>query len=585
MEQRSHAQEFDVVGDELALIYVRRSKPYPKKKKQDQRLEDEEFDKLSQEEASVEAKMPSIETQIASCEKMAEVKHVKVAGIYMDIRTGTTLARKGLDALRKRIKSKALPRIKYIFVHALDRLSRGDQADLYLLEREFKHCGVKVLSATEKLEGDTPEDEIMRTMLQAFARFEVAKMKERQARRNKYRVEVEKKIPRRGQPKYGYMWGPDMGSYVKHPEEAPVVRSIMDMRIHEGLSGPKIATHLNEKGYRRRGGGLWTAQDINEICRDPLYTGVFTRNRYSFVWGETTRGSVRDERGLPIPFEEREPRISKLRIKGEGVKMEGVVEPIITQEEYLLVRGVAEANKWAAKKHRTDPEATLLQGGYVVCGHCLRIMNAFRKEQGKPDENYMVYVCVSTPPPGKKHKGIHIATNLLDRIAWEACGHVLEDLDHVNALAYARLNALTTEQGEGCENLDESIAETEQQLARFTEDYRTAKDQPAGAVVLILLNETASRLEELKAKKAGKLPRQTEIDEEKKRIQGFLSWATEAAGKYEKADWNWKRVTIHMLGLRVLVYGSDSSGPVFEDGERKRYEVQFYPFGLRRDLQ
>lgn len=115
----------------------------------------------------------------------------------------------------------------------------------------------------------------------------------------------------------------------------------------------------------------------------------------------------------------------------------------------------------AGTRHRTDPETTLLQGGYVVCGHCLRIMNAFRKEQGKPDENYMVYVCVSTPPPGKKH---------------------------------------------------------------------------TGAVVLILLNETASRLEELKAKKAGKLPRQTEIDEEKKRIQGFLSWATEAAGKYEKAD-------------------------------------------------
>src|SRR5579859_7433387 len=137
MPHLSHAREFDVVGDELALIYVRRSRPYPKKKKQDQLLEGENFDKLSREEASIEVKMPSIETQIASCQKMAEVKHVQVAGIYTDIRTGTILSRKGLDALRARIKSQVLPRIKYIFVHAVDRLSRGDQADQYLLEKEF----------------------------------------------------------------------------------------------------------------------------------------------------------------------------------------------------------------------------------------------------------------------------------------------------------------------------------------------------------------------------------------------------------------------------------------------------------------
>ncbi|HLZ61079.1 MAG TPA: hypothetical protein VKR06_29365, partial [Ktedonosporobacter sp.] len=158
-------------------------------------------------------------------------------------------------------------------------------------------------------------------------------------------------------------------------------------------------------------------------------------------------------------------------------------------------------------------------------------------------------------------------------------------LEYVKALAYARLDALTAEQEEGKENIDESITETQSQLDRYTEDYRTARDQPAGAVVLTLMNGAAERLAQLKARKAGKLPRQQEIEEEKQNIQAFLTWATEAADKYETADWNWKRMTVHMLGIRVLVYRpGDGNGDLREEVEQEHYKIHFFPFGLRKDL-
>lgn len=61
---------------------------------------------------------------------------------------------------------------------------------------------------------------------------------------------------------------------VVNEAEAAVVRIIFDKYVHEGYGAQRIATYLNDKGYRARTGKKWHHASIRGIICNLTYTGV-----------------------------------------------------------------------------------------------------------------------------------------------------------------------------------------------------------------------------------------------------------------------------------------------------------------------
>ena len=80
-----------------------------------------------------------------------------------------------------------------------------------------------------------------------------------------------------------------------NPKEAKVVQLIFTLR-DQGRRDQQIADNLNERGYRRRNGTLWTAQQVNKILRRrELYEGGIVR--YGSASGrDTTLILLKDDR-------------------------------------------------------------------------------------------------------------------------------------------------------------------------------------------------------------------------------------------------------------------------------------------------
>ncbi len=56
--------------------------------------------------------------------------------------------------------------------------------------------------------------------------------------------------------------------------EANLVRIIFDKYVHEGYGAQRIATYLNNQGYRARTGKKWHHASIRGIICNLTYTGV-----------------------------------------------------------------------------------------------------------------------------------------------------------------------------------------------------------------------------------------------------------------------------------------------------------------------
>ncbi|MDE2891920.1 MAG: recombinase family protein [Chloroflexota bacterium] len=79
-----------------------------------------------------------------------------------------------------------------------------------------------------------------------------------------------------GRPPYGYRVGDD-GRYEIDDDEAPVVRRIFSLYLHEGLGIRRIAQRLNEQGLQTRRGRNWSMVSIRDLLRNPVYIGRYDK--------------------------------------------------------------------------------------------------------------------------------------------------------------------------------------------------------------------------------------------------------------------------------------------------------------------
>lgn len=151
----------------------------------------------------------------------------------------------------------------------------------------------------------------------------------------------------------------------KNEDEAHVVKIIFEKLIVNGYGAQRIATHLNESGYRNRKGKCWHPASIRGILRNPLYTGVLRS-------GESHSDIL--------------PELQ-----------------IITPEDFMQAQNIMRARAERVKEMPTVPmntQAKSLLSGNVFCGHCGARLSTTtngryrRRSDGSMDTTERVrYVC------------------------------------------------------------------------------------------------------------------------------------------------------------------------------------------------
>lgn len=187
--------------------------------------------------------------------------------------------------------------------------------------------------------------------------------------------------------------------------EAAVVRMIFDKYVNEGYGAQRIATWLNNQGYRARSGKPWHHASIRGILCNLTYTGVLRSG------------------------DSRSPVQQHLQI--------------ITAEQYAIAQRIREARADSASENPRVPlntRGSSLLAGNVYCGHCGSRLAL--TTNGKPypcaaDPNRVVkrirYICYGktrkqTECDGQTGYTAHILDGIVDKVVH----HIFEQMWTVN---------------------------------------------------------------------------------------------------------------------------------------------------------
>jgi len=193
--------------------------------------------------------------------------------------SGSTLDRPAMHKLRKVVDLGGIDRI---YAVALDRITRSMRDAVVLLE-EFEKAGVGVHFVHQPELTFGAQGRFLRHVLAAFAEFERDMIATRIAESRVYLKHHGRRLA--GKVPYGYDADPITKQLAPNPTEAPRVADIF-RRAAEGQVAREIASAMNDLGWptkvyhskrsgKTTGGGKWTARQINDTLRNPVYIGCF----------------------------------------------------------------------------------------------------------------------------------------------------------------------------------------------------------------------------------------------------------------------------------------------------------------------
>ncbi|MCS6889879.1 MAG: recombinase family protein, partial [Chloroflexus sp.] len=187
----------------------------------------------------------SIPSQIAAARRYASDRGWQVVAELTDTMSGAVLDRPGLRKLRDLIAARA---VDAVVVYSLDRLSRN-VAHMLLLRDEMHGAGVELHAVTRGQSADTAEGRLFDTIESAFAEYERLKIRERNTRGKRQKVQSGKILGCGITPPYGYAFvgrGKEK-ALVVNETEAAWVRTIFTWAA-DGVSLRSIAARLDAAG-------------------------------------------------------------------------------------------------------------------------------------------------------------------------------------------------------------------------------------------------------------------------------------------------------------------------------------------------
>ena len=298
----------------------------------------------------VSTKKDEQDSSILNQEKYFAEKGIKKG--YIDRSSGTTIDKRpefqqllkdcGLDI--KKVKSgtkyksvvvdtSKKSKIKYIYTKSISRFARN-VSECLEIARMLKAKGTYVIF--EDINKSTEDESFFMTM------SIMATMAENESREKSRSIKMGAAMSAkagvvRSWSAYGYEYDKETNTMKAIPEEAEVIRKIFELKVNNGWGGRRIANELNKLSYRTRKDKEWLPHVINKIVKNPIYTGMTTRNRYDSnnLFGNNNR---------------------KLKSEDEWILINnGKVEQIIDEETFNKAQEVR-------KKFTTEDKAN---GNYV----------------------------------------------------------------------------------------------------------------------------------------------------------------------------------------------------------------------------
>ena len=280
----------------------------------------------------------SIDDQLRVCRDYCGREGIEVVGVYADYAlSGKTDQR---PEFRRMIA--AAPESDFVVVYMFDRFSR-DRYDSATYKKTLRDCGVRVVSASEKVE-DTPEGGLQEGLLELLGEYYVADLK-RKVRRGMEGNAL--KAMDNGYRIFGYSTDPETRRYVVNEAEAEVVREVFARHI-AGESVYAIAQSLAARGWTTSKGSPVDYNWAWRVLHRRAYTGLYS-------WG--------------------------------GIEVEGGMPVIVDSETF------AKAQRVPKRKPREGEEwASFPLSGKLVCGLCGEPMHG-AGGTGKSGRRYYYYVC------------------------------------------------------------------------------------------------------------------------------------------------------------------------------------------------
>ena len=202
------------------------------------------------------------EAQRAAIEAWCERDGAELVAIHADLGVsgGTPVEKRpGLNLALDAIKQEGAG---VLLVAKRDRLAR-DVVVGAVAERMAERLGARVLSADGTGNGDGPEHQLMRHLIDCFASYERALI----GARTKAALRVKKMRGERvGAIPMGYRLAEDEGMLEEDPREQEAIALIHELRGN-GLSLRAIDRELRQRGFRSRGGKRWHVQTLANILR------------------------------------------------------------------------------------------------------------------------------------------------------------------------------------------------------------------------------------------------------------------------------------------------------------------------------
>lgn len=345
--------------------------------------------------------------------------------------------RRGLQQARDMIQQ---GEAEVLVVWRFDRASR-ETTDTLILLREVSQAGGRLESATEGPIENTPLGKMM-----AAARG-FASETERDAiiarTHGALRTRAESgKILVGPNAKYGYRYTGEKKDTYDFDEEAASSVERMFTLAHGGLSLHAITDRLNAEGVLtptqlllrrgqpvRRVARAWSRQMVYQVLTDPSYCGRHVAYRRKAV-----KSRVQDEAGRVVSR-----KVMKLRAVEDTRRIEQTIPAIVSEEVWEAVQRSLHDRSLRNGGPNREPDATLLNRGFALCGHC-----GARAISAKHHSGYRIYQCshrrvvVDDPDlicPGGSWA---VRASEVDDDTWRKVVEMGADLPHVERMLDAR---------------------------------------------------------------------------------------------------------------------------------------------------
>lgn len=336
----------------------------------------------------------SITAQVRAIEEYAKQNKIKIVGKYVDRAKSATTDNRP-EFLRMIADSKK-GKFDVVLVHKLDRFARN-RNDSIGYRMELKRNGVSLISILEYLDEDSPESIILESVLEAMSEY-YSKNLAREVNKGMKETAL-KGLHTGGSPPLGYDVDPKTKKLVINEKEAIAVRLIYKMYI-EGYGYNKIIRELNNQGFTTKNNTTFGKGSLGSILKNEKYTGTYIFNK----------SASKDVDGK---------RSGKYKDNDEIIRIEGIIPPIISKEEFQIVSEKKNARTRKYPKY-TAIEVYLLSGK-IYCGECGGSFIGNRNKCGRNKSLYVTYRCAKRKNKlGCTNKDIrreYIETAVLDSLS------------------------------------------------------------------------------------------------------------------------------------------------------------------------